>query len=408
METLFTARLLVDGIAASARRDASLLVRDGLIVATGEEARAKADRGALRVDLSPLVIAPGLIDCHVHLALDGSQRALYATMHDGDPRAALRAAGNMQQALQSGVTTVRDCGGRAEVTLPVARAAREGLVAGPRVVASGAPVTTTGGHCWMFGGEADGVDGVRTAVRRQCREGADFIKVMVTGGGSTPGTNFLLSQYSQAELDAIVEEAHRLGRKVTGHAHGTHGIRRAVKAGFDCIEHCSMIRESWTDAAYEHDLGREMADRGIAVCRTMTGGEVAPLEELNERHALWPQFEVLRGLARDGVTIVTGTDAGIDGTGFDLAARAVESLVGLAVAAPREALAAATTKAAQVLGIAGETGSLAPGRQADFVALATDPLQDIRALRDIRAVYRAGVEVPRPGRQADALAERIR
>jgi imidazolonepropionase-like amidohydrolase len=301
----------------------------------------------------------------------------------------------MQTALRAGVTTVRDCGGRAPVTLSLPCAVREGLVCGPRVLACGAPVTTTGGHGWVFGGEADGIDGVRTAVRRQCRDGADFIKVMVTGGGSTPGTNFLLSQYSQEELDAIVQEAHRLGRKVAGHAHGTEGIRRAVKAGFDCIEHCSMIRESWTDAAYDSALGREMADRGVAVCRTMTGGEIAPLEELGEKHALWPQFEVLRCLVRDGVTIVTGTDAGIDGTRFDLAPRAVESLVGLAILSPREALATATSNAASALGLAAETGTLSPGRQADFIALAADPLQDIRALRDIRAVYRAGVEVPR-------------
>lgn len=395
METLFTARLLVDGAAPAARPDAHLLVRDGRIAATGSDARRSAARSARRVDLSPLVIAPGLIDCHVHLTLGMVPRALFAAMSDPPPRAALQAAGNMQAALRAGITTVRDCGGRAEAILPLARAVRDGLIDGPRIVTGGAPITTTGGHAWMLGGEADGVAAVQTAVRRMCREGADFIKVIVTGGGNTPGTNVLLPQYSQEELDAIAADAHRLGRKVSGHAHGTSGIRAAVNAGFDCIEHCSMLRAGWTDAAYDAALGREMADRGVVVCRTMTGAEVGALEDLGEKHALWPQFDVLRRLVQDGVTIIAGTDAGNEGTGFDLVPRAVETLVALAGISPRAALAAATANAAAGLGLATEIGTLEPGRLADFIVLAADPLEDIRALRAIRAVYKAGVEVPR-------------
>ena len=182
MDTLFTAGGIVDGISGSAREDAALLVRDGRILAVGDDALRTAPRDARRVDLRPGVIMPGLIDCHVHLTLDCSPAALFATMHDPEQRAALRAAGNMQAALRAGITTVRDCGAPAGVTLALARAERDGLITGPRVVASGAPVTTTGGHCWMFGLEAEGIPGVQAAVRRMCRSGADFIKVMVTGG----------------------------------------------------------------------------------------------------------------------------------------------------------------------------------------------------------------------------------
>jgi imidazolonepropionase-like amidohydrolase len=393
MDTLFTAGGIVDGISGSAREDAALLVRDGRILAVGDDALRTAPRDARRVDLRPGVIMPGLIDCHVHLTLDCSPAALFATMHDPEQRAALRAAGNMQAALRAGITTVRDCGGPAGVTLALSRAERDGLIAGPRVVASGAPVTTTGGHCWMFGLEAEGIPGVQAAVRRMCRSGADFIKVMVTGGGSTPGTNFLASQYSQDELDAIAADAHRLGRKVTGHAHGVEGIRRAVKAGFDGIEHCSMLETGWTDAVYDPALGRELQNCGVAVCRTLTGGERAPIEELGEKHPLWAGFEVLRRLVRDGVTVVAGTDAGIDSTGFTGLPLAVETLVGLAGMTPGRALAAATSAAAEALGLGRETGTLEPGKCADFIVLRADPLEDIRALRDIRAVYRAGVPV---------------
>jgi imidazolonepropionase-like amidohydrolase len=393
MDTLFTARLLVDGISPHAREDAALLVRDGRIAAIGGEATRAAAKTARRVDLSPGVLAPGLIDCHVHLALSSQPQALFATINDSLSRVALRAAGNMQTAIRAGITTLRDCGGPAEPILALARGVREGLITGPRILASGAPVTTTGGHCWMFGLEADGIVGVQEAVRRMCREGADFIKVMVTGGGSTPGSNFLRSQYSMEELTELAADAHRLGRKVTGHAHGREGIRRAVEAGFDGIEHCSMLRDSWVDMVYDKRLGKEMAARGTVVCRTQTGGERPRLEEINERHPQWPMFSIARSLVSDGVTLIAGTDAGIDGTGFDGLPAAIEALVGLAGMSPHQALAAGTSEAAKALGIAGETGALEVGRCADIIVLDVDPLADIRALRAIRAVYRNGVEI---------------
>jgi imidazolonepropionase-like amidohydrolase len=395
METLFTARLLVDGVAPAARPDAIILVRDGRIVATGHGAAQAARPEARRVDLGSGVLAPGLIDCHVHLALSGEPRGLYATMHDPQTRAAVRAAGNMQTALRAGVTTVRDCGGPADALLALARAEREGLIVGPRVLSSGAPVTTTGGHCWMFGLEADGIVGVQRAVRQMCRAGADFIKAMVTGGGSTPGSNYLRAQYSLDELTALAADAHRLGRRVTGHAHGMEGIRLAVKAGFDGIEHCSMLRESWVDMAYDRELGLEMAGRGMVVCRTQTGGERLPLEEITKDHPQWGMFVIARSLARDGVTLIAGTDAGIDPSGFGGLPGAIEALVGLAGLSPARALAAGTSAAAEALGIAAETGTLEPGRCADMIVLDEDPLTDIRALRSVRAVYRNGAEVGR-------------
>jgi len=318
---------------------------------------------------------------------------LYAIQNDSLTRVAVRAAGNMQQALRAGITTVRDCGGPADALLAVARAERDGLIVGPRVLSSGAPVTTTGGHCWMLGLEADGIVGVQEAVRRMCRDGADLIKVMVTGGGSTPGSNFLRSQYSPDELTALVADAHRLNRKVTGHAHGLQGIRWAVEAGFDGIEHGSMLRDSWVDMVYDQDLGREMAARGVAVCRTQTGGERPPLEEIDETHPQWGMFGIARSLVRDGVTLIAGTDAGIDSTGFVGLPAAIEALVGLAGLSPSRALAAGTSEAARALGIASDAGTLEPGRCADMIVLDGDPLMDIRALRTIRAVYRNGVEV---------------
>ena len=282
-KTLIRGRLLVWNAAGEPRTDAALLVEDGVIRAAGEDALRLADGGTRRLDFPDQVIAPGLIDSHVHLMWSGAPERdglnpLYAAI--GQPTATLtvQTVTNLRAALSRGITTVRDCGGLTEVIIPVARAVRDGLLAGPRIITGGAPITSTGGHCWFLENEADGEDAVRRAVRRMHKAGADFIKVMATGGG-TRGTNPRAAQFGPEELQAITHDAHRLGLRASAHAHGTEGIERCVAAGFDGIEHCTWLaRDDAED--YRPEIVERIRDRRIFVCKTIAGFQRWPLEEI--------------------------------------------------------------------------------------------------------------------------------
>jgi imidazolonepropionase-like amidohydrolase len=391
------ARLLVQGKGNPPRDDAVLLVRRGRIVAIGRDAERQARGDAGRLDLGGLVLAPGLIDGHLHLVWSGAPGALYEAIGKSNEWLACRAVANMQKALAAGVTCVRDCGGIAGVVLAVAKAVREDLLCGPAVLACGAPLTTTGGHCWFLGLEAEGVPTVVTAIRRMHRDGADFIKVMVTGGGCTPGSNPRASQYSHEELSAMAEDAHRLGKRIAGHVHGTEGIERALAAGFDFLEHCSWLDRSADSIDFRPDIAQRMVERQVWVCRTIAGFERWPLEDLNEGHRAWGQFAALREMKKLGVRLFAGTDAGIDHTPFDGLHRTLETMVGLGGFTHPEAFASATSWAAEALGINADVGSLEVGKRADCIGVESDPSVDVRALRKMRAVLAGGRLVARDG-----------
>ena len=403
-QVLIRGGLLVCSGAAAPRSDAALLVEDGVIVEIGDAAVRLATDGARHLDYSGQVIAPGLIDSHVHLMWSGAGvengvDPMYAAIGQPAARLAARAVANLRAALSRGVTTVRDCGGLAEVIIPVAQAVRDGLLMAPRVVTAGAPLTTTGGHCWFLQNEAEGEAAVRRAVRRMHRAGADFIKVMATGGG-TRGTNPRAAQYALEELQAIVHDAHRLGLRVTAHAHGTEGIERCVGAGCDGIEHCTWLARDGGGTDYRPELVEQIRARGIFVCKTIAGFERWPLEELQaagERHPAWDGFATFRDLVAAGVPVIAGTDAGIVDTNFVDLARTLETMVGLGGMTPAAVLQAATATAAQALALDDEVGTLEVGKRADCIVLDADPLADIRALRQVRAVIRDGVPLARDG-----------
>ncbi len=388
--TVIRAKLLLQGTGGPPREDAWLLVRQGRIAAVGREARDLAAATAEELDLGDVVLAPGLIDGHVHLVWSGAPGALFEAIGKSPEWLACRAMANMRTALAAGITTVRDCGGVAGVVLAAARAVREGLLPGPSIIAGGAPITTTGGHCWFLGLEADGTDGCLTALRRMHREGADFIKVMVTGGGSTPGSNMRASQYSQTELDAMAADAHRLGKKIAGHVHGTEGIERALGAGFDSLEHCSWLARSSGGIDFRADLADRIVRQRVGICRTVAGFERWPLEELGQHHHAWEQFAGLRRMIGCGAQLFAGTDAGIDNTPFDGLQRSLETMVGLGGMTHREAFESATARAAEALGVGADVGTLEVGKRADCIALDGDPCADIRVLRSVRAVLVGG------------------
>lgn len=396
--TLIRAGQLIDGTGNPPLSDGALLVRDGRIEAVGVFADLSVPSGAEEIDLRPWILLPGLIDAHVHLVGGPEPGTFWNTQRESDEWLLLRASANARAALAAGLTTVRDCGGRGTVIISLSRAIAAGMVPGPRMVSCGAPITTTGGHCYFLGLEADGIEGVRRAVRQMHKAGADFIKVMVTGGGMTPGSNSRAAQYSLAELAAITEDAHRLGKRVAGHVHGTEGIRRAVAAGFDTLEHCSWLAAQGQGRDYADEIVREIIARGIYVCRTIAGFERIPLEEATPNHRFWPDYEVFRKMVKDGVKLAAGSDAGIDETPIAGFAYTLETMAGLGGMSPQAVLASATRVAAEAIGLADRVGTLEVGKRADAIAVSGNPLEDLRVLRQPHVVIRDGQVVARDGR----------
>ena len=398
MQTLIRSKWLIDGTGAAPLKDAGVLVQeDGRIAAVGAVAALPLPEPRQEIDLGELTLMPGMIDCHVHLFGTPQPGGFFNTQYESEEWLLLRAAANARAALACGLTTVRDCGGRGTMITSLAKAVAEGMAPGPRILSSGMPITTTGGHCYYLGLEADGVEGVKQAVRRLHKSGVDFIKVMVTGGGITPGSNSRASQYSQAELDAIVEDAHRLGKRVAGHVHGTQGIRRAVNAGFDTLEHGSWLALDSSERDYDPEVVAQILKKGIFVCRSIAGFERVPLEEATPQHKFWPDYAVLRNMVRDGVKLVAGTDSGIDQTPITGYVTTLETMAGLGGMSNAAVLASATRVAAEAIGLGAEIGTLTPGKHADLVAFAGNPLDDLRVLRRIVRVYRDGRQVAADG-----------
>ena len=345
-------------------------------------------------------VLPGMIDCHVHLCGDSRQGALDRLAGYGDDElnevieAALRAQ------LAAGVTAVRDLGDRHGAVLEWRKRIRDGS-ASPAIVASGPPITTPGGHCWYMGGEADHPAELRAAVRDRAERGADVIKIMTSGGLMTAGTDVLACQYRPDQLRTVVEEAHAAGLPVTAHAHGLPAVIQAVEAGVDGIEHCSCLTEHGIDMP-EDLLERLAADR-VVVCPTMGRNLAVPPSQavlaLQQRtRTSWEDRLALVGrLHRAGVAMVSGVDAGIsEAKPHGILALAVADLV-VAGIPTAEAIASATSLAADACGLGRRKGWLRAGYDADMVIVDGDPLTDIRALAAVSAVYLNGRAVTQMG-----------
>ena len=332
---------------------------------------------------------PGMINCHTHLTLDGDAN-FAAEVTQNDTQAALKAFRNARAALRAGVTTVRDLGANGTMVIELARAIDRGLVEGPRIIAAGRGITTTGGHGLEVGRIADSVDEVRKAVREQAHAGAKVVKLFSTGGILGGGAPPELSQYSAEETRAAVEEAHKAGLRITTHAHGSGGMRIAAEAGIDSIEHATLLDEATIRTIKEHDVAivptllvvQSLLDHATELDALV----VERTRAVSERHR-----EGVRAAHRAGVRIATGTDAGASFTRH--AAYAVEvRLLTECGLSPTEALAAATAQAARVVGL-DKAGRLGRGCWADIVFVEGDPLADPRTLGSPRGVYVRGAAV---------------
>jgi len=387
----------------------SIIVIDGMIseIRDGYVQSASADSPANIIDLSDRFVMPGFIDLHVHLSGQSGDRKPTDEVTQSDADVALNAAMYAERTLMSGFTTLRDLGSRGEPLYALRDAIRDNKVPGPRLLVSGPAITPTGGHGDEHGyredileiltspAVCDGADDCRRAVRQAVKLGADVIKVTATGGVLSNTATGTGQQFTDAELKAIAETAHSLGRKVTAHAHAKEGIIAAANAGFDSIEHAMWADEETMKLLKRLDIWIVPTVYPITyVGDTPEKMRQGPLKNLPPASmakllALGRQPKDMTRLAHDmGVKIALGTDSAISPHGEN-AHEFIEYVD--AGMTPMEALQAGTVNAAVAAGIADKTGSIAVGKAADIVALGSSPLDSIGAVLDVRFVMRDGI-----------------
>ncbi len=352
---------------------------------------------ATMIDLSQSTVLPGLIDSHTHVTFDVGQTS-YRGLHVSIPREALIGAKNARLTLEAGFTTIRNVHANGYSDIALRDAINAGDVVGPRILASGPALSITGGHGDqnLLGpqfhaegeGVANGVDGVMAKVRENIKYGADLIKFMATGGVLSEGDNPNFEQFSPEEMRAIVAEAHRLGRKVAAHAHGAQGIKDAVLAGVDSIEHGSFINEEDIQLMKEHGtylvptvyledwLAENLEKLALTPNMVAKAKMVLPAARRNEERAI-----------REGVKIAFGTDSAVYPHGLNAREFTVMVSMGMSSLA---AVQAATVNAADLLGWQDKIGTLEPGKYADLVAVDGDPIQDVSVLEHVKFVMKGG------------------
>ena len=342
------------------------------------------------IAFSGAVAIPGLCDAHVHIALDPERREALQNA-SADPIDAMVARARAM--LAAGITTARDLGGPEFGALELRDRIARGEILGPRLLCAGQPLTSPKGHCWYWGGEARGADEMRAVVRRQVEHGADWIKVMATGGVLTKGTTPASSQFEQSELDAAVAEARALGRHTAAHCHGTEGISRAARAGVRTIEHCSFAGADGFGGAHDADVIADVARSGAWVSPTVNTGFARFFAKADEVGKFASRMtEVYTRLRAAGVRFIASTDAGIPGVAHHRLPEALPIFARMAELRPVETLRTATSEAARALGLEHETGRLTPGLAADVLVVDGNPLEDLAALlRPILVVARGKV-----------------
>ena len=359
------------------------------------------------LDFPGATLLPGLVDCHTHTNMPGDGRTGEQVDLEDDDIRLLRSARNVLIALRSGVTTLADCGAWNHTAFSLRRGINLGLVDGPRVLVAGRPVTSTGGHLWYMGGEADGVEGVRHQVRRLIKEGADFIKVVASGGSTLTSDPFRPS-LTVDEINAACQEAHNRGKPVAAHCRSTVSINNALGAGVDLVLHCGFYDP---DGSYRFDqaTAERLAHSGVWVNPTLHIGRprLAALRQKRDHNHLTAEeaallarmeqgepirMEQFGRLAEMGVKLVGGSDCGWGSYEFGDFQGELVALVDTGLS-PMEAILAGTRHAAAALGVLESAGTIETGKEGDLLLVDGNPAEDIAALRRVVAVFRGGRRV---------------
>lgn len=379
--------------------DGEVLIDGSRIVSVGPRGSAgEAAAAAEVIDLPGHTVLPGLVDAHVHLGFDDKVDPVTRRSPESDAHLLLRMAENARKLVSAGVTTARDLGARDFLDLELRDAIEEGLAVGPHIVAATRPITITGGHCWYMGGEADDEAAIRRVARENLRAGADCLKVMASGGQMTPGAPpSWVPQYGTEQLRAVVEEAASRGKGVAAHAHAHAAIRGSVEAGVTTIEHCTFFTPS--GHRYDPELVELVAASGTYVCPTVHGA-FHRVRKVHGQEMLDAWLAGVASMREAGVRQIAGTDAGF--AVGDVANRTDGYVGGLEVFAMAgygnaEIIELATVLAADACGVGEVAGSLDPGKRADIIAVAGNPLERLSDLRNLALVLVSGRSVGQAG-----------
>ena len=391
-------RLLADPASGVVQRDKTLVIRGNQVV---EIRDGFVGEGAV-VDLRDRFVLPGLIDSHVHLTGQQNPNSRLEGVTQSNAEQAFVGARYAGRTLRAGFTTVADLGATNESIFALRDAIRRGDVPGPRIIAAGESVSIHGGHgdvngyrddiMHLFTGESicSGPEDCMRAVRLQVRAGADIIKITATGGVLSNTAAGLNQQFSDAELAAIVNAAHQMGRQVTAHAHGVDGINSFLRAGGDSIEHGTYL---------DDESIRLFRREGVYLVPTLMAGDFVARIAASENNFFTPaqtakalevgprMLDMARRAHEGGVRIAFGTDSGVSAHGDNAREFALLVQAGLT---PLEAIQAATVNAADHLRISNEAGRIAPGMPADLIAVEGDPLSDVTALEEVDFVMKGG------------------
>jgi imidazolonepropionase-like amidohydrolase len=391
---------LIDVRAGTVLSDQIVRIEDGTIISVGPAASNRAAPAVNVIDLSAATCLPGLIDVHTHLTSDPSDTG-YEGLGISVPRSTVKGVKNAGLTLRAGFTTVRNVGADGYSDVALRDGINAGEVDGPRMLVSGPALGITGGHCdnnllpaefhYKGDGVADGPWAARTKVREVIKYGADLIKICASGGVLSKGDQPGASQYTLEEMQAIVDEAHKLGRKVAAHAHGTQSIKDAIRAGVDSIEHASLVDDEGIALAKQH--GAVLVFDIYNDDYILQEGEKAgmlPEAIQKEKQIGRLQRENFTRAYHGGARLAFGTDAGVYPHGDN--AKQFAKMVEWGMK-PIEAIQAATITAADLMGWSDKVGVLSPGHFADLVAVAGDPLADIRALQSITFVMKGGAVI---------------
>jgi len=410
--TLITAARLLDGAGARPIEQAALLVEGDRIVSLGRQADVRVTDGASvdRREYAEGTILPGLVDAHTHLVAPGDGTLGDDVAKEDDDILLLQAAKNARTLLHSGVTTLRENGAKGQVAFSLREGIRRQLAPGPRMVICGRPIAITGGHMGYFGSEADGEAAVRAEVRKLLKEGADYIKI-VASGGSTRTSDPNRASYTVAELVAMTDEAHRHGKLTAAHCTSAQAVQNCLDADVDMIIHCIFTEPDGT-YRFRPDLVERLVAAKAWVNPTLyvmkagidrlreareregqlTPDLVAKLED--SRRALDVRVDAVRRMSEAGVRMTAGSDSP---WGWYAPGEFVHEIHMLAQAglSYSDAIVAGTAGAADSIGVGGLAGRLAPGRLADFMVVRGDPTREITALWDVLDVYQAGRRIER-------------
>jgi imidazolonepropionase-like amidohydrolase len=371
-----------DGVSENLTEAPSIEIEDGVIKSIGDV----SSEGEV-VDCSGLTLIPGLIDAHVHMCLDPEERDPLAHGKVPETQQIEQMLVRAERMLRAGITTARDLGGGRWLELKVRDMIEQGDKIGTRLVCAGQPVTSVQGHCYFWGGEAENLEQASEVIDRQIKQGVDLIKIMATGGSITPGSKPVDSQFSEAEMCAMVARAKASGYRVAAHCHGSDGISNAATAGVTTIEHCSWVGDAGWAKDYRDDVVKKIVTNDVWVSPTINAGWQRYKGTKSFEGIIAENYKKMRAA---GVKMIASTDAGIPGVHHHDLPRAIPVFAHFAGLTPVEALRSATSDCAEAIGLGRHLGQIAPGFTADFVAYATNPLTDLEVLAKPQFVIAKG------------------